>query len=279
MGGMTNPPRLTDRDALIAHRRRAADAPVLFLQEAAADAVEERLEEVNRSFKDVAIVTAWPEVWADRFPQATVVSDDETLALKADAHDLVIHAMTLHWANDPVGQLVQCRRALREDGLFLATLFGGQTLQELRAALAQAEVGVTGGLSPRVAPMAEIRDVGGLLQRAGFALPVADSDAFSVSYRSPWHLMQELRGMGEGNALADRLRHFTRPSVLREAARLYRGSGSEADGRIAATFDIIHLAGWAPGADQPKALRPGSAKTRLADALGTTELDPHKSDR
>jgi hypothetical protein len=170
-----------------------------------------------------------------------------------------------------VGQLVQARRALRPDGLCLMSLFGGQTLHELRSALAEAEVRVTGGLSPRILPMAEIRDLGGLLQRAGLALPVADSITLRVSYADPFALMRDLRAMGEGNALDARLRRPTRRAVLEEAARIYTELHADADGRIPATFEMIFLSGWAPDASQPKPLRPGSAQTRLADVLGGVE--------
>jgi len=183
----------------------------------------------------------------------------------------VIHAMALHWANDLVGQLIQCRRALQPDGLFLAACFGGQTLIELRAALAEAEIEITGGLSPRIAPMAEIRDLGGLLQRAGFALPVADSARLTVTYRSARHLMHELRAMGENNALANRLRHPTKAAVLRRTEEIYNARHRRDDGTIAATFEMIYLTGWAPDPSQPKPLRPGSAVTRLSAALKTQE--------
>ena len=172
---MSSPPPLTDRPALLRNRRRADRDPALFLQERAADEIQERLAEVNRTFTAPAIVTAFPELWRDRLPGARIVADDEVLALEPGAHDLVIHALCLHWANDPVGQLVQCRRALRPDGLFMGVLFGGSTLSELRACLTEAEVAVTNGLSPRILPIGEIRDLGALLQRAGFALPVADA--------------------------------------------------------------------------------------------------------
>jgi SAM-dependent methyltransferase len=268
---MQMPPPLTDRTALLRHRARAARTPALFLQELAADELQERLLEVNRTFTKAAVVTGVPELWHARMPGARLVPDDEVLALEEGAHDLVIHAMCLHWANDPVGQLVQCRRALAPDGLFLGVLFGGQTLAELRACLAEAEAAVTGGLSPRVLPMAEIRDLGGLLQRAGFALPVADGSVWTVSYPDAFRLMADLRSMGEGNALAARLRHPTRRMVFAEAARRYGEEFSLADGRIRATFELIFLTGWAPHESQPKPLRPGSALRRLADALGATE--------
>ena len=209
------------------------------------------------------VVTGYPQVWLD-YP---TIPDDDTLAVAPEAHDLVIHAMALHWANDPVGQLVQCRRALRPDGLFLGLMFGGQTLQELRACLAQAEAEITGGLSPRVLPMAEIRDLGGLLQRAGFALPVADSFTKTVLYRDAFHLMADLRAMGEANALHERLRHPTRRGVFARAAQIYAETYGTPEGLIPATFEIICLTGWAPHEGQQKPLRPGSAVSRLEDAL------------
>jgi hypothetical protein len=213
------------------------------------------------------VVTDFPQIWhgLPTLPQA------ETLALTPRAQDLVIHALGLHWAGDPVGQLVQCRHALRPDGLLLAPMFGGQTLHELRTALAEAETEVTGGLSPRVLPMAEIRDLGALLQRAGFALPVADSFTKTVLYRDLFHLMADLRAMGEGNALAARLRRPTRRAVFTRAAEIYASSFGREDGHIPATFEIIVLTGWAPAGTQQKPLRPGSAAQRLADALGQGE--------
>jgi hypothetical protein len=180
--------------------------------------------------------------------------------------------MGLHWANDLVGQLVQCRRGLKPDGLFIGAMFGGQTLVELRSVWAEVETKMTGGLSPRVAPMAEIRDLGGLIQRAGLALPVADSVTKNVSYRDARHLMRDLREMGEGNALAQRL---TRPIMRNEIEAVnaaYAEHYSDDSGRVRATFDIVFLTGWAPDESQQKPLRPGSAQTRLADALNTSEL-------
>mgnify|MGYP006283149233 CR=1 FL=1 len=268
---MTDTPRLTDRTALSRNRARAARAPSRFLQQAALEEVQFRLGMVNRTFTKPAVVTGDAAFWGAQYPQARAVLDDEVLALEQGAHDLVIHAMALHWANDPVGQLIQCRRALQPDGLFLAVLFGGDTLHELRAALASAESHLSGGLSPRVLPMGDIRDLGALLQRAGFALPVADSLSLGASYRDAFHLMRDVRAMGEGNALAHRLRRPTRPAVMQMAAELYAGAHAGADGRIPATFELIFLTGWAPDDSQPKPLRPGSATTRLADALGGVE--------
>lgn len=183
----------------------------------------------------------------------------------------------MHWTNDPLGQLIQCRRALRPDGLFLGVMFGGQTLQELRASLAEAEAQVTGGLSPRVLPMGEIRDLGALMQRAGFALPVADSVTQTVHYPDLAALMSELRAMGETSALAARPRHFTRRAVLTRAEAIYRANFPAPNGRITATFELVFLTGWAPHESQQQPLRPGSAKARLADALRVPE-QPLKGD-
>lgn len=269
-------PDLIDRTALARNRARA-ERSALFLQEAVADELQERLIEVNRTFTSIAIVTGFPDFWACRYPDATIVPDDDTLPLKPGGHDLILHAMCLHWANDPVGQLVQCRHALKADGLLLASFLGGQTLHELRRALAEAEAAVTGGLSPRIAPMGEIRDLGAVLQRAGFALPVADSTPLTASYVNAFHLMHDLRKMGENNALADRIRHPTRRNVLTEAACIYADHFRNAEDRVDATFEIITLTGWAPADSQPQPLRPGSAKARLADALGTTETPLDRS--
>ena len=266
---MQTPPLMTDRPALLRNRART-EAGALFLHDEVRAEVEERLAEVNRRFTSPAVVTGLPQVWG--LPGAVVMPDDEVLPLAVQGHDLVIHALALHGANEPVGQLVQCRRALRADGLFLGFLFGGQTLAELRACLAQAEAEVTGGLSPRVLPMGEIRDLGALLQRAGFALPVADSFTKTVTYADAFALMRDLRAMGEGNALMARLRRPTRRAVMARAAALYQAHHTGADGRIRATFEIICLTGWAPDESQQKPLRPGSAAQRLADALGTDEL-------
>ena len=258
-------PDLTDRPALLRHRARAS---ALFLQEMVATEVEERVKEVNRSFTDPVVVTGFPLVW----PGMACVADDDVLDLQAGTHDLVVHGLALHWANDPVGQLVQCRRALRPDGWFIGLMFAGQTLHELRACLAQAEAEVTGGLSPRVLPMGEIRDLGGLLQRAGFALPVADSFAMKVRYRDAFHLMHDLRAMVEGNAMVQRLRRPTRRAVFVRAAEVYQQTYGGPDGKIPATFEFVVLTGWAPDDSQPKPLRPGSAAKRLSDALSVPEL-------
>jgi SAM-dependent methyltransferase len=254
-------PELTDRKALNRNRQRAT---ALFLQQLAVDEVQERLKEVNRVFTKPLVVTGFPQLW----PEMPTIPDDDLLAPPGD-HDLVIHALALHWASDPVGQLVQARRAMQPDGWMIALMFGGQTLHELRACLAQAESEVTGGLSPRVLPMAEIREAGSLLGRAGFALPVADSFTTKVMYRDLFHLMTDLRAMGESNALAARVKHPTRRAVFARAAELYE---AYRDGdKIPATFEIITLTGWAPHESQQKPLKPGSASARLADVLSAVE--------
>lgn len=272
---MHEPSPLFDRDALALRRQRAVrQGAADFLHDWAAEEVKERLTAVNRTSRDAAVVGPRPGVWAGHLAKPgrpwQEVADGDVLSLEPESLDLVIHALGLHWANDPVGQLIQCRRALRPDGLFIGVLFGGETLRELRQVLAGAEVAETGGLSPRVAPMAEIRDLGGLMQRAGLALPVADSLRVPVSYPSMLALMRDLRAMGETNVLSDRLRRPTRRTVLAAAAADYAARHGDADGRITATFELIVLTGWAPAASQPQPLRPGSATSRLADALDTS---------
>lgn len=266
-------PRLVDAAALQRHRARARLGHAGFLHDEAQIELQERLIDVNRRFTKPAVVSAFPEYWARFLPDATHITADEVLDLAPGAHDLVVHAMALHWSEDPVGQIVQCRRALMPDGLFLAAAFGGETLSELRRALSEAEIAVMGGLSPRVAPMAEVRDMGGLLQRAGLALPVADRLKKTVTYRDVFALMRDLRAMGETNALAARHRKPAPRALFAALAAGYPASASD-PARIDATFELIFLAGWAPHETQQKPMRPGSANTRLADALGTTEFDP-----
>ena len=263
-------PALTDRPALLRQRDRAIGQGLVdVLHRLAADEIQDRLSEINRRFTAPALVTGFPDLWGRAFPDARVIRDDPVLDLQPGAHDLVIHAMALHWADDPVGQIAQCARALREDGLFIAVCFGGQTLHELRGALAQAEVELTGGLSPRILPMGEIRDMGGLIGRAGLALPVADLLPQKASYRDLIHLAHDLRAMGEGNAMAARLRRPTGRAVFARAAVILAEHHADRDdpSRIAVTFDLVFLTGWSPSDTQPKPLRRGSATTRLEDAL------------
>ncbi len=248
-----------------------------FLHLEIAEQVSERLEEVNKTFRNAAVVGPKADLWANilkfatNLPDLAVLPDSETMDLQENSLDLLIHGLALHFANDPVGQLVQMRRALRPDGVMLAALFGGQTLHELRSSLAEAESEVEGGLSPRVSPMGEIRELGSLIQRAGLALPVADSVTLNVTYETPLHLMQDLRAMGETNVINDRRKNFTRRQTLMRAIEIYSTNFAMEDGRIPASFEIVFLTGWAPSENQQKPLRPGSAEARLADALGTKE--------
>lgn len=264
---------LFDRTTLLRNRARAeVRGPEYFLHQEALDEVKEKLSDINRTFTAPAIVTGFRNFWSAAFADAKILADDDTLDLEPAAHDLIIHAMCLHWSNDPVGQLIQCRRALRPDGVLVVALLGGQTLAELRTALSEAEAAIRGGLSPRVAPMAEIRDLGALLQRAGLNLPVADSSQRAVSYKDIFALMKDLRAMAETNAISDRAKNFVPKNLFEHAGRIYQDAFPAPDGRITATFDLVFLTGWAPDETQQKPLRPGSAKTRLADFLNTTEL-------
>lgn len=277
---MQTPPNLFDREALKLRRKRAQGMGNKggFLHIEAADQVAEKLLEVKKTFKDAAIIGPRADLWAEtlalssELPTFRVVEDKEIIEIEQSSLDLAIHGLALHWHNDPVGQLVQLRRALRPDGLMIAALFGGKTLSQLRKAFAEAESEIEGGISPRIAPMGEIRDLGGLIQRAGFALPVADSIEMTVTYESPLHLMQDLRVMGETNVMTDRRKTPLKRQTLLRACEIYTQNFCGPDGRINASFEIMYLTGWAPADTQQKPLRPGSAKHRLADALGVNEI-------
>ncbi len=203
-----------------------------------------------------------------------VCADEEMLPFGPETFDCVLSNLALHWVNDLPGALVQIRRALKPDGLLLAALFGGDTLIELRDSLAAAEIAEEAGLSPRVSPFADIRDLGGLLQRAGLALPVADAETITVSYPDPLKLMADLRGMGEANACAARRTTVARRRTLMAAADIYRERYADAEGRVPATFQIVTLTAWAPHPSQPKPLKPGSAEVRLAEALDADDEAP-----
>lgn len=202
----------------------------------------------------------------------TMVADEEMLPLRDASVDLVVSALSLQTVNDLPGTFVQVRRALKPDGLFLAALLGGGTLSELRQSFAAAEAELEGGISPRVAPFADVREVGALLQRAGFALPVTDVDRLTARYDLALTLMHDLRRMGAGNPLRERRRSMLRRATLMRMAQIYAECFSDPDGRVRATFEIVWLSGWAPHASQQQPLRRGSAKARLADALGTTDM-------
>jgi NADH dehydrogenase [ubiquinone] 1 alpha subcomplex assembly factor 5 len=203
--------------------------------------------------------------------QPRIVADEEALPFAPARFDLVMSNLALHWTNDLPGALLQIRQILKPDGLLLAALFGGETLIELREALLGAEIDLAGGASPRLSPVLDLPDAGMLLQRAGFALPVVDTDILTVTYPDALALMRDLRGMGETNAAQERLRHPTRRAILAEAASRYAARHADSQGRIAARFQVIFLTGWAPSDSTPKAARRGSATHRLAEALGTVE--------
>jgi SAM-dependent methyltransferase len=200
------------------------------------------------------------------------IGDDEVVRLPDRPLDLAVSALALQYVNDLPGVLVQIRRALKPDGLFLAAMIGGDSLTELRQSFAQAESEIEGGVSPRIAPFADLRDLGALLQRAGFALPVVDSERVTVRYGTVFKLMHDLRRMGAANALVERRRTPLRRATMLRMADIYGERFSDPDGKLRATFEIVWLSGWAPDPSQQQPLKPGSARTRLADALNTTEI-------
>jgi NADH dehydrogenase [ubiquinone] 1 alpha subcomplex assembly factor 5 len=204
-------------------------------------------------------------------PVPRAVASEETLPLRDASLDLAVSALSLHLVNDLPGALIQIRRALRPDGLLLGALLGGDSLIELRQAFMMAETETAGGISPRVFPTADVREMGALLQRAGFALPVADAEQLTVTYRDPMALMRELKAMGAANPLTARSKKSLRRDTLARAGAIYSERFGEPDGRVRATFEIIYLCGWAPHESQQKPLKPGTAAASLADALGTAE--------
>jgi len=269
-------PKLFDLSLLQARQCRALRlGPATFLLDRVAEDMKERLHAVLREFADVA------EIWTpgtvlrkpsrDRFKSITQIglddSGQEILPFQPESLDLVVSALAFQFVNDLPGVLAQIRRALKPDGLLLAAMIGGDTLTELRQSFAAAEAECEGGVSPRVAPFADLRDVGSLLQRAGFALPVTDVDRIVVRYDSAFALMQDLRRMGATNILVERRRTPTRRATMLRMAQIYGERFADADGRIRATFDVIWLSGWAPHESQQKPLQPGSAKASLADAV------------
>ena len=293
---MSGPPRLFDRAQ---HRRRlnrAAKRYAGFLKRRAAEDIVERLEAVRRDFPIAVDIGARDGAFAQALAASDaaakvgllvetdlaeamlagrsgvrLAADEERLPFAPQSLDLVVSSLALHWTNDLVGALIQIRQALKPDGLFIGAILGGATLTELRTALTGAELDLTGGAGPRVSPFADAYDAAGLLQRAGFALPVTDVDRVTVRYDHALALMADLRAMGETSVLVEGAgRPLTRALVAR-AAELYAERFAQTDGRIPATFEILTLTGWSPHESQPQPLRPGSAKARLADALGTTE--------
>lgn len=284
-------PMVFDRTALRMRRARAAPrlAEVDFLVRAAADRLMERLDDVRRTFPIALqlgchtgqlasllrgsarigrlIQADLAQAMVSRADGLRLVGDEEALPFGRGCLDLVLSCFTLHWVNDLPGALAQIRYALKPDGLFLAAMPGGTTLAELREALMRAELEVGGGAAPRVSPFVDVRDAGMLLQRAGFALPVVDVDTITVTYDHPLGLMQELRAMGEANALIERGAPLGRASLGR-ACEIYRELFGTRDGRVPATFQILMLSGWAPDPSQPRPIRRGSGQANLAEALG-----------
>ena len=261
--------RITDRNALKKNRARAISSKnsYFYLHETAVEEIVERLREINREFNKIAIVTGYPEIWRAKFPKADILSDSDILKFNGDEYELIIHGMTLHWSDDPVGQLIQCKNKLIADGLFLCVLFGGKTLHELKYSLSKAEIEISGGISPRFMPMGEIRDLGDLLQRTGFALPVADSILKNFSYKKIRELIYDIRKMGETNVLLSRKKTFTRSKIMDDMVKIYSNKFKEKDGTFTATFELIFLTGWAPSENQQKPLKPGSAQVSLAKLL------------
>jgi SAM-dependent methyltransferase len=287
-------PIIFDRDLLRVRRQRArARGAETFLLDRVAAELGERLAVVLRRFeravdlgtptdavrraltqsgKVAMVVAAEPSPAPGDTSSLRVAADEEALPFADASLDLVVSALALQFVNDVPGTLIQIRRALKPDGLLLAALIGGDSLAELRESFARAESEVEGGISPRVAPFADLRELGALLQRAGFALPVVDSDRLTVRYRSVLDLMRDLRRMGATNVLNERRRAPLRRATLRRLEEIYAERFSDADGRLRATFEIVWLSGWAPHASQQQPLRPGSATRRLADALGAKEI-------
>jgi len=292
---MADSMQVFDRRAVRAHRDRAAAGLGAhdFLFREAADRLADRLLDFKRAFPVAldlgchgGILNRLLDgrggiemlVQADLSPRMAaaasglrLAADEEALPFAPASFDLVLSVLGLHWVNDLPGALLQIRRCLKPDGLFLASLFGGETLTELRAALIQAEAEIEDGASPRVSPFVDLRDGGALLQRAGFALPVADAERIAVTYADALALMRDLHGMGESNAVRDRRKTISRRATLARAAALYGERHAGPDGRIVAGFQLVTLTGWQPHASQQQPLKPGSAATRLAQALGTTE--------
>ncbi len=284
-----------DQDVIAANRRRAlarGDAKAAFLLDIAANELAERLSLVERRFEEAVELHGATGIAArlamasgkighmtrietDERPalagETIVVAPLEQLPLAPASVNLVLSPLGLHLTNDTPGVFIQVHRALQPDGLFLAAIPGNGTLQELREVMLATEIEMFGGASPRVIPFPDVRDVGGLLQRAGFALPVVDAESYTVRYASLFPLMEDVRAMGMANPLVDRSRRPVGRGFFLRAAELYADRFADADGRIRATFSIIYASGWKPHESQQKPLRPGSAKTRLADALKVEE--------
>ena len=279
MANPTAAPRLFDRALLRARQSRAsALGAATFLLDRVAEDAAERLHAVLREFKEGADIGTVGEqlrnLLAGRVDQVTRIAlpelESEPLALAPESLDLAVSALALQFVNDLPGTLAQIRRALKPDGLLLAAMIGGDTLTELRQSFAAAEAECEGGVSPRVAPSVDLREIGALLQRTGFALPVTDVDSIVVRYDNAFALMKDLRRMGATNVMVERRRTLTRIPTMLRMSEIYARRFSDLDGRVRASFDIIWLSGWAPHESQPKPLRPGSAKASLEAAVKRT---------
>jgi SAM-dependent methyltransferase len=301
MASSSNPAEVFDRNLVRVRRARAAAgfAEADFLKRRVVTDLADRLEAIKRDFPvaydlgshggyfreevlqrkslaqriGIVLESDFSEAMLKRATSrgASFVADEENLPIAPASLDLVVSAISLHWVNDLPGCFAQVRRALKPDGLFIASLIGGRSLADLRAAFLEAESELRGGAGPRLSPFADVQDVAGLLQRAGFALPVADTDTIEVRYRDPFKILRDLRLMGEGSALKDKTGAPLTRAILMRAMEIYANKTRDGDGRYVAKFDIVTATGWAPSETQQKPLRPGSAKMRLADALGAVE--------
>jgi len=299
---MADPITVFDRHILKLRRDRAAtraqDFNFLFTE--TADRLADRLEDTTRNFPRAVdlgchsgelaqILSAssrvetlhqadisyrYAKAARDLNGRSSMVADEEFLPFAEGSLDLILSNLSLHWVNDLPGMLLQARRALKSDGLFLASMLGGETLKDLREALMTAEAEEEGGVSPRVSPFVDVKDAGALLQRSGFALPVVDADDITIDYPDALKLMRDLSGMGESNIVAKRSRKFTKRSTLARAAAIYHERHGRPDGRVHAKFQVIYLTGWAPDDSQPKPLRRGSGQVSLVDFLGDVPDKP-----
>ncbi|WP_430469591.1 methyltransferase domain-containing protein [Thalassospira lucentensis] len=299
---MADPITVFDRHILKLRRDRAASraSEFNFLFAETADRLADRLEDTTRNFPhavdlgchsgELAQILAassrvetlhqadisyrYAKAARDLNGRSSMVADEEFLPFAEGSLDLILSNLSLHWVNDLPGMLLQARRALKSDGLFLASMLGGETLKDLREALMTAEAEEEGGVSPRVSPFVDVKDAGALLQRSGFALPVVDADDITIDYPDALKLMRDLSGMGESNIVAKRSKKFTKRSTLARAAAIYHERHGRDDGRVHAKFQVIYLTGWAPDESQPKPLRRGSGQVSLVDFLGDVPDKP-----
>ena len=292
--------RIFDRSLVRKHRDRAAPhfANHDFLVREVAERLADRLSDVTRTFPTALDLGCHTGEMADTLGKRggiqtlvqcdisprmaaraaangrpTLAADEEWLPFADASFDLVISCLSLHWVNDLPGALVQIRRVLKPDGLFLCAMLGGETLKELRQALAEAEMAEEGGLSPRVSPFADVRDLGGLLQRAGFALPVVDADTVNVAYGDPMRLLADLRGMGETNAVAEQRKSLSRRATLLHGLARYQDLFADAEGRVPVTFQVLTMTAWRPHPSQQQPLAPGSGQVSLAHELLKPNFD------